>query len=541
MKDNDEKLLRNSIRLLRQSIIFEGRLDSGKTYTKMKACRRTEGRLFMLYRLLQAVNGYLGDGGPFRAFRLKDLNDWLVPSAFSSDLYNLLVGKCGTDCQFCYQKGNPPLLNQCSYIVSDKELGTRKKYFKNRRALFPINYYNSDEILSHPRIFEILEHLRRERDDSFEIYTNGCYLTEAVVKRLKALEPVLVYLSLNSSNPAVRRRIMRDQDPGVAIAAPKHLQRYGITTRVSIVLDPTVPSQDIIDTILYADDCDVNTIFIRLPNFTRYSPLKAPPDLEDTWRAMIIKINGIMPRVKPPIFFIPALLINYLFNVPPELPAINGVIYNSPAHGAGIRKNDVIEEINRIKINSRFQVINIIQRLPQGHDVHLKIKRGDETLEPVVKNQPWCRPGAYPYPYDSLMGLLVAADISDRSGYLIETIIQQYNARRVLFLSTRLMERRLRVIIQRCGLDSKYELSMLIPENHFFGGYTPMGGLWIIDDIITGIRKWVAGNGTVDLIIIPSTPFSPWGRDLVGESYLRISHETGLPVHILPTHLMHHY
>ncbi|MCJ7744284.1 MAG: radical SAM protein, partial [Dehalococcoidales bacterium] len=174
-------------------------------------------------------------------FRLKDLRDWLVPSAGDPiEIFGYAGARCDADCIFCYNNGNPSSLSlsvlRRSPAEESEEMMTRLKYFSpaGGLSLFP-SLGSIYEVLAHPRIFEVLRQLREKTPAVFRIATNGTRLTPETISRLAALPPVYLYLSLNSASPVRRRKLMKDKKSQVAIDALPLLREKGIPYATVIV------------------------------------------------------------------------------------------------------------------------------------------------------------------------------------------------------------------------------------------------------------------------------------------------------------------
>lgn len=63
----------------------------------------------------------------------------------------------------------------------------------------------------------------------------------------------------------------------------------------------------------------------------------------------------------------------------------DAIIKNSPADLAGLRENDIIFEINAIKVNKDNPLQTIIQRYKPNDRIGLKIQRGEQVLIKIIK------------------------------------------------------------------------------------------------------------------------------------------------------------
>ena len=244
-----------------------------------------EPRIPYIKRILESLLSVItleSNGKPVKVdgFRLKDLNQWLVPSAGDpAEVFDHLATRCDCDCSFCYLRGNPPslALEQPKRKSEEEwqEARTRLKYFspRGKRSLFP-TLGSPYEVLSHPHALELLRELRRKTDRPFRFSTNGNRLTAEFIRELSALKPVYLYLSLNSSSPARRKEIMGTGNPEVAIRSFPLLKEQGIPFAVIIVPWPLSSKEEMLsdlrETVAYADRHDAHLVEVSLPGHSRY-------------------------------------------------------------------------------------------------------------------------------------------------------------------------------------------------------------------------------------------------------------------------------
>jgi hypothetical protein len=119
----------------------------------------------------------------------------------------------------------------------------------------------------------------------------------------------------------------------------------------------------------------------------------------------------------------------------------------------------------------------------------------------------------------------------------LKTLAKQLKVREILLLTSKLVRPSLVELINSSSLfaDEKLQIHIEIPDHHFWGGNIIVGDLLVVSDFITCIEKWVKHHRhRPELVVIPSTPFSRWGRDLRGKVFLEIERQTGVPVKLLP-------
>ena len=167
-------------------------------------------------------------------FRLKNPSDWLISGSDDpNEILEYLASRCNCDCVMCYNKGTPPslALKTDKRTATDEfnEIKTRLDYFSPsaRTSLFP-SIGISWDVTAHPYFMDTLQSLREKTTKPLRIATNGKTLTPQMVKELSNFKPLYIYLSLNSSSPQRRKRLMKDNKPQIAIAAPKLLRNETI-------------------------------------------------------------------------------------------------------------------------------------------------------------------------------------------------------------------------------------------------------------------------------------------------------------------------
>jgi wyosine [tRNA(Phe)-imidazoG37] synthetase (radical SAM superfamily) len=482
-------------------------------------------------------------------FRLKDLNDWRSPSACEPvEIFGHLATRCNCDCVFCYLKGNPPslALTQPRRTAQEEyeEVKTRIRYFspEAKRTLFP-SLGGIYEPLAHPHCLEALQALRGKTSKPFKIATNGERLTPELIAGLASLQPIYLYLSLNSSSPERRRRLMRSQHPQVAIDALPLLRDKGIPYAVVIVPWPmdslTEMLEDLSATVSYAEENEAHLVEINLPGYSRYFSGQELFDLDEVWSATTSRVRKLREEIICPIVTMPSMYEENLYEEQKNLPRVIGVVKNSPASLCGLKLGDIILEINGLKIHNRPQARDILSLLQKGEEGQacLTIKRGSHELQPAIELKKF----SYPYSRftDNHLGVIFLGT-GLRLSYIerLKGIIQSYKASHVLFLSSALVKPTLEQCLAETHLlgDPRFQIDIEIPRNKFFGGNIFMGDLLVVQDFIDYIKEYLErSKKSPDLIVIPSSPFNlgQWKRDLTGRVYLDIEREVGIPVELL--------
>ena len=510
-----------------------------------------EPRIPHLKKVLESLLSVItleADGKPVKidGFRLKDLNQWLVPSAGDpAEVFDHLATACQCHCSFCYLRGNPPslVLEQPERNADEEyaEARTRLKYFSPpaRRALFP-TLGSPYEVLSHPYIIDLLADLRKKTDRPLRISTNGNALTGEFIEKLSSLQPIYLYLSLNSSSPARRTQLMGGRESEVAIHSLPLLKQSGIPYAVVIVPWP-IPSAahmltDLGETVADADGHDAHLVEVSLPGYSRYFSEEKLFDLDELWSSVISKVRSLRERTACPLLVKPGLFEETLHEKTFNLPRVVGVVKNSPAAASGLRPDDWVLSVGGLKISSRPQARDILRLYGQNGypSVSLTVQRGKGPIDFQLF------PDRFQYPYtpqtDHHLGIIFRGE-GLRTGVLenLKSLIVAHRANRVLLLSSRLVKPVFEQLLQESSLFANIRVQVEVPQNRFFGGNIFMGDLLVVQDFVEAIRDYVKKNPPPDLIVIPSSPFSlgHWGRDLEGRAYSDIERAVNLPVALL--------
>jgi hypothetical protein len=291
--------------------------------------------------------------------------------------------------------------------------------------------------------------------------------------------------------------------------------------------------------------------------------------------ALVRRLRG---KVRSPLLFIPALFGNDC-----GLEArIEGVAPESIGGLVGLQSDDRIIEIEGETIQSRTHALKMLRHYQakllhflsqerlflkvrlallealadkmHKYPLRIKVKRGNNILsfnltEPLTHREVLSRvlskqhvsffpldrePPDYVHPF----GICLPSDFDFDTLEDLRNIISRREAKRVLVMSSRLVRPLFEKAMEKTEFQRKIgshvQLYISVPENAFFGGNVIIGDLLVVSDFINEVRRFVSTTGIIpDLLIIPSSPFNPWGLDLCGHSYLEIETSTGIDVELI--------
>lgn len=524
----------------------------GPWYQNIKNVGLYEPRIELIKRQLENLLALVSlekAGQPVEVdgFSLKDPGQWTVPSACDpGEIFEYAGSRCNCDCVFCYLKGRSPDL-ALEFPVRPTgeefdEIRTRLAYFSpgKQRSLFPA-LGSTCEVLTHPKIAEILTDLRPKTETVFRIITNGSALTPEMIETLAGLQPVYLDVSLNSSSPARRQRLMRDRNPEVAISALHRLKEARIPYSIVIVPWPLDSAEEMLadleSTAAYAAENDAHLIQVSLPGYTRFFSDQQVFDRDSLWAAILQKVQEIRPRLGSPVVVMPGAFEEYLCRPQKNVPEVIGVVKNSPAALCGARQGDIIRSLGGFSVRNRPQVRDLLSMFQKSGVKELDLTVLRDGLDHRLKLD--LGSGSYPSSRltDTHLGFIFMGT-GLRAGYLerLKQIINAHGAKKVLFLSSVLVRPMLEQLLAESYLFSGAKIDIAVPNNRSLGGNIFMGDLLLVEDFIAEINEYVKTHEQPpDLVIIPSSPFnmSGWGRDLSGRCYLDIERSAGIPVELL--------
>jgi len=494
---------------------------------------------------------YNGHEVDFNGFRLRDLSTWAVgPDHSLFDNLGSLSGYCNARCNFCYEFGNP--LPYDLTMLGLAETRTRARYYDpvRRTGLIPFSQRLDLEPFTNPRLVEILSVFRAHDENRvITLTTNGARLDDAMLERLAALAPIQLVISINSADSGRRRALMHDPHKDIAAQAVTKIQQFHIPFTGGIVAWPELPDEDIRHTIHFFEQHNARAIRVSLPSYSRYfSGRRTLFNTESEWDRLFALVEKEADCIGTPLSAAP-----YLPRGVPIVPRVSGVIRNSPAFFAGVRRGDIIVRVNGRIAPSRMACKRLLAEAARDCQGVVRIiveRRGqaleftlDDQLDPQLDLYPYKpkfykSPSSYGETSGSLLGLFLNDDIDPDDVMSAVQVARRRHARSIVVLTSRLLEDIVSAYFEHnptlVRATADMEVMVVSPQHHFWGGNIVVGDLYLCEDYIACLNRLTRKLGRKpDLAIIPCT-FSPnYWTDLAGVPYSEIELHTGIAVELV--------
>jgi membrane-associated protease RseP (regulator of RpoE activity) len=275
---------------------------------------------------------------------------------------------------------------------------------------------------------------------------------------------------------------------------------------------------------------------VSLPGYSRYFSPEPLFDREDIWSSVVSEIHDLRRKAQCPLLVKPSLYEETRHEGKFNLPAVIGVVKNSPSDLSGLKAGDLLLSVAGLKVSSRPQARDLLHLHHQNHapSLSLSVQRGREILEMNLLSEQH----GYPYARETnhhwgmiFMGCGFRPSLLED----LKALIVNHQAKKVLLFSSVLVKPVFLQLLQESALFGGIQIQVEVPQNRYFGGNIMMGDLLVAQDFVEAIREFLQKNAPPDLIVIPSSPFSlgQWRRDLEGRAYLEIERAVGLPVALL--------
>lgn len=415
-----------------------------------------------------------------------------------------ITSVCNVRCVFCSHRQNPPGVKAVAVHHLTLEVIENLIGFLDRKEKIVIGESASlimeGEPFTHPHFFGVLDLIRKKCPETLiQLTTNGTFLDNETVIKLKKYEPLEINLSLNAGSFEMRQQLMQDKRAQIACKAPQVLAEVGVNYHGSIVAMPHITGwEELYNTIKTLSQQGAQTVRVFKPGFTRFAPPSLTIDEEN--------INLLEEKVIQwredlcPITLEPFVL--------RSLDAvISGVIFESPAHRIGLKSGDVITKINGKEPFSRVEAYSTLR---QNGKYHLELKRGTQSLNRVLEVE------------NHKSGLVFDYDLSQVKVNDIYQVLGKYQPERPLIMASELGYPILKVALEK---EKGVEITPVV--NKFFGGNIRCAGLLVLNDFHQAYLDYIKTNAKPDLLLLPAIAFDPWERDLTGRGLWELEEQVG--------------
>jgi hypothetical protein len=506
----------------------------------VRAFVREEPRVALIDALLRSLLEVVeleSEGRPVEVdgFRLRDPEHWRTVRE-NSLLQNLgsLSTACNCTCTFCYEDGNPDgLFEKEPRFVSLEEARARLHHLHDGWGLFRESK-GFFEPLVNPHFLELLELVREHEPDSvIDVTTNGALLSREMVASLARLAPLIVNVSLVSAQEPIRHRLMGDHRAGTAIRAIDLLRTAEIPVMGTVVPLPEQGWDDIAETICFLDANDVRLVRMSMPGLTGRHPRYRPGALEAWLPELVERTLKLRAELRTPVIISPFAYVSTSI-----APIVDGIVQRSPAAEAGVRVGDTIARVDGKTVVSRSHAASLLKRASRSGATTLEMVRDGRAFQ-VHLTEPAVADDAFPYKPrgwrtldfpGQTFGLCLPGSFHLQYLRQIHEAITKRGARRALVVASPFFHELVEDLTARLPLPEGVRVELVVPRNEFYGGTVSIGDLWVLDDIERAVRPHLDEPEPPDLLILPSSFLSRWGRDLRGVPYPELEARLGIDI-----------
>ncbi|ADQ15272.1 DUF512 domain-containing protein [Halanaerobium hydrogeniformans] len=437
---------------------------------------------------------------------LKDKKEILFKTVKENNILPL-TSICKLNCIFCSHKNNPPEIETYSFGHLDFELIKIMLEFLDHKKPVIIGESASKiiegEPFAHPKIMKILKLLRKKRPGvEIKITTSASFIEEKELKQLAKLAPLELNISLNAPGPEERVFLMNDPQPDNVFKIIKELKNYPINFQASIVsMHHMRGFSSLEQTLDFLEKHNPpQTLRIFLAGFSDFARGDNVAGAEYYFQLKQF-LDSKAEKYSYPIIIEPQIIDNLNAN-------IEGIIKNSAADLAGLKKSDIIIKVNGEKTQSR---VDAFYKIKKSADPELLLKRKKQTITiSLIKKG------------KEKSGIIMAYDISSRKkekllAYLEQSLKAKENISTAV-LCSKIAFPLLKNITKKF-LKGKYNFALLKAENEFFGGNIFAAGLLLNSDLIKIIEK---SNFNFKRLILPEIIYDYYGNDLAGNAYTEL-------------------
>lgn len=459
-----------------------------------------------------------------------EIDRFILDSAREANILPL-TSRCDSHCVFCSHRNNPPGITVVSIGVRSLEDIARTLAFLDPGRVITIGESATPiiegEPFTHPRFREVIALVRRAfLDTPVEITTNGRFLAGDMVTFLEDAGKIFLNVSLNSASAWGRKLLMGDtwEESERALAGVGLLAASTVRFAGSLVAMPNLVGwDDVRRTVVFLAESGAVAVRVIMPAFSSWAKQELFPNPDTIYAELREFVHSLSPELPCPVLIEPS-------RVTDLTPVVSGVLKDSPAWSAGIRRDDVLVTINGETPRCRVEAWNML--LPEGKVTAETRRDGGQAGRGETGPGGDTTIVCWTNVAEGDSGITMEYDFDPVRAENVREAVLSGPGRSVL-LASELGHQVVRLALGMMDIRAERAELVLVP-NRTFGGTIRAAGLLTVDDYLEGYAAWRAGVGEIGAapaqLLVPVESFDSRGFDLKRVHFSELEKRTGVPV-----------